>query len=171
MVDRSNILMRDPLLSVGIVLICWGALSIGLIAEYGFGVDPCVLCNYQRIAYGVAGMLALLSLPAWRGEKDRKIVFGLCGAVLVVGAGIAFYHVGVEQHWWNSYSSCGGTISANMSLSDVLSQLTVKQPKACDEIDFALFGISMATYNIVIFLVLAFAALKRAAKIRREATA
>ena len=155
MIEQSDILNRDRLFPAAVALICWGAAAVGVIAQYGFDEDPCILCTYQRIAYGMAGAVALISLVT----RNTPIVFGLCGAVLVVGAAIAFYHVGVEQHWWASVTSCGGAPTTDMSLSDVLSQLNVKQPKACDEVDWTLFGISMATYNVGVFSALAGAVL------------
>ncbi|NQV82816.1 MAG: disulfide bond formation protein B [Rhodospirillales bacterium] len=139
------------MLPIAVGLICWGAAAVGVIAQYAFDVEPCILCTYQRIAYGIAGAIALASLFS----KYRALFLGGCTAVLVIGAAIAFYHVGVEHHWWASVTSCGGAPTTGMSLNDVLSQLNVKQPKACDEVDWTLFGVSMATYNVGVFLALA----------------
>ena len=139
------------MMPIAIVLICWGAAMVGVIAQYAFDVEPCILCTYQRIAYAVAGAVAVAALFS----EHRVWILGGCATVLFIGAGIAFYHVGVEQHWWASVASCGGAPTTDMSLSDVLSQLNVKQPKPCDEVDWTFLGVSMATYNVGVFLALA----------------
>jgi len=153
------------MMPIAIVLICWGAAMVGVIAQYAFDVEPCILCTYQRVAYAVAGAVALAALFS----KHRALILGGCAAVLLVGAGIAFYHVGVEQHWWASVASCGGAPTTDLSLSDVLAQLNVKQPKPCDEVDWTFLGVSMATYNVGVFLALAVAMARSGIKLRREA--
>jgi disulfide bond formation protein DsbB len=80
----------------------------------------------------------------------------LSGLIFFVGACIAFYHVGVEQHWWQSAASCGGKpITSAITPDQLFNSLQRAQPKACDDIDWGLFGITMASYNLVFSLVLA----------------
>ena len=97
----------------------------------------------------------------------------LSGVVFVIGSGIAFYHVGVEQHWWASAASCGaggGAAGGEMPQTvDQLRQLLAqsKPAKACDEVDWTLFGLSMATYNVAFSLALALGSFWGALQIRR----
>lgn len=136
---------------------CFGFLAFALTAQYGFGYEPCVLCTYQRFAYGAAGIVALLAL-LWRDRAGRRdALLALAGVVLLGGFAVAAYHVGVEQHWWGS-AFCAAQPDAaigTMSLADLKAQLATKQEKACDIVDWRFFGLSMATYNIGIFLALA----------------
>lgn len=129
------------------------ALGTAYTAQYRYGLEPCVLCLYQRVPYAIAGALGLLGF-ATGGRHVRLIA--LCAVVLfLVEAGIAFYHVGVEQHWWASVTSCGGKVSDIKSTDALLQALQAKPEKACDDVDWTLFGISMATYNVAMSLVLA----------------
>ena len=41
-----------------------GALIIAYTAELAFGIEPCILCLYQRIPYALAGALAVAALLA-----------------------------------------------------------------------------------------------------------
>ena len=145
-----------------------GALATAYTAELAFGLEPCVLCLYQRIPYAVAGLLGLLALLLPPGRYSVWAVAG-CGAVFAAGAGIAFYHVGVEQHWWMSAASCGaaGGGPAPETVEELRALLGAKPPKACDEIDWTLFGLSMATYNVAASLALAFGAFWGARRMRR----
>jgi len=49
----------------------------------------------------------------------------LSGAAFLTGAGIAIYHVGVEQHWW--VSSCTGTLETGLSMKDFRASLSLQE--------------------------------------------
>ena len=86
------------------------ALGSAFAAQYVWGLEPCILCLYQRIPYGLAALLGLAGLFAPPGA--RAWIGAGAGLVFVIGAGIAAYHVGVEQHWWQSTTSCGADAGA-----------------------------------------------------------
>jgi len=131
------------------------ALIIALIAQYGFGLEPCILCSYQRIPYG--GVVAFGVFALFIGHWDRQSVAILLGVVFLSSAALAFYHNGVEQHWWEAATACGsGGADLPTSLSALSQSLTQgAMPKACDEIDWTLFGLSITVYNTVFSLALA----------------
>lgn len=131
-----------------------GPLGVAYIAEYGFGYEPCVLCLYQRIPYGIVLGLGIVALFVTAPRPTRLIAF-LAGAVFAAGAGLAFHHVGVEQQWWTSAAPCGASGGAVTSTEQLFAALENRTEKACDEIDWTLFGISMATYNVAFSLGLA----------------
>jgi len=137
-----------------LALIGVGALVTAYTAEYAFGLEPCILCLLQRIPY------ALIALIGWVGLKRPHWMWAgnltaIAGFVFLAGAGLASYHVGVEQHWWRSATGCGGEVGKPVSATDLTAMLQSKPPKACDEVDWTLFGVSMASYNAFFSLVLA----------------
>ena len=130
------------------------ALGTAYTAQLGFGYEPCVLCLYQRVPYAIIaalGVLAIFVTPV----AHRRLIAALAGLVFVVSAGIALYHVGVEQTWWTSAAPCGASGAAVSTTEDFLAALQKKPEKSCGDIDWTLFGISMATYNAVISALLA----------------
>ena len=130
------------LMSIGL-----GSLSFAWGAEYGFGLEPCILCLYQRIPFAVVAILGGIGFyrPQWMAG-----LFTLATLAFAINAAIAFYHVGVEQHWWVSAAGCGGgNINTVLSTTDLLANLEKPQPKPCDAVDWTLFGISMASWNVV----------------------
>ncbi len=146
-----------------------GALATAYTAELAFGVEPCILCLYQRIPYALAGTLALAALLA-PGERVKVWAVIGAGVAFLAGAEIAFYHVGVEQHWWRSVASCGVAAGDPQpeTVDELRRLLTQARPaKACDEIDWTLFGVSMATYNVAASLALAYGAFWGARRMRR----
>ena len=117
----------------------------------------------------MAGLLGL----ACAGLADRDgappALLALAALSLAVCAGIAFFHVGVEQHWWAGTSSCGATQDGPVSLSDLQGALNKPVVTRCDEPAWTLAGVSMAGYNMVISAWLAVFALGGAAVTRRLA--
>ncbi|BAI73157.1 disulphide bond formation protein [Azospirillum sp. B510] len=131
-----------------------GVLLSALFFQFVLGYQPCVLCIMQRWPYVAVMALGLVTwlFRRWRGVGDALLV--VSGLALLAGAGIAAYHVGVEQHWWAGTSSCGGSAPAN-SLEALRAQVLAAPVTRCDEVAWSLFGISMAGYNVVISLALA----------------
>lgn len=138
------------------------ALASAFIAQYWGGLEPCPLCLYQRVPFAAGAALAILALAS--KPQTQGLMLALAGAGFVANVGIALYHVGVENHWWAS-AVCGGKPPSIATVEDLRQALTRPPPKACDTVDWTLFGISMAGYNIVVssgLAALAFAGWARA---------
>lgn len=158
---------RLPPLAILVVSIV--AIAVAYIAQYLFGLQPCILCLYQRVPFAIAAVLATLALlPFAQGRISQWLTTG-CGAVFLAGSVLAFYHVGVEQHWWGSVAACGGELSSGMSVQDLSAQLANSPPKPCDEVDWRLFGISLAGYNALFSMVMGVATVIWARSVGRNA--
>jgi disulfide bond formation protein DsbB len=131
-----------------------GAVVFAFTAQYAFGLEPCNLCIAQRVPYVGIALIGWVGLrrPEWMSPGNLTATAGF---VFLIGAVIASYHVGVEQHWWVSAAGCGGEAGQAVSAGDLFKSLQVKPTKSCDEVDWTLFGVSMATYNAFISFVLA----------------
>jgi disulfide bond formation protein DsbB len=137
---------RLPLLPV-VLLGAVAPLAVALASQYVGGLQPCQLCIWQRWPYVAAIILALLAfaLPA------RLRAYGAAAAALaiLVSAGFALFHVGVEHHWWAGLPSCTGNLNTGGSVSDLVKQLESTPIIPCDRPAWTLFGISMAGYNFI----------------------
>ncbi len=153
---------------LAILAVSVGALVTAYTAQYAFGMQPCILCLYQRVPYAITGLLAVLALGMPTKSGARAAIVGLCAVIFLGGSGIAFYHFGVEQHWWASVASCGGTPAVKITLEQLRQQLQMKPPKACDQVDWTMFGISMAGYNVVASLALSASSFAGVIAIRRK---
>jgi disulfide bond formation protein DsbB len=145
----------NRIISLAIVLACLGALAFAYIGQYGFGLEPCILCLYERVPYALAAGVALLAAVLPLNLSARALLVGLCGVIFLGGAGLAFYHVGVEEHWWAAITGCGGQPATNFTVEDLQASLQRPAVKSCDEVDWRLFGISLAGYNVIVSLLLA----------------
>lgn len=119
-----------------------------LIFEY-MGYAPCRMCHWQRWPHYAAigiGVVALIGLSwlAWAGV-----------AAAATTAAIGIYHTGVERGWWEGPQSCtgGGEDLSTLSGADLLS-FDAPSVVMCDEVAWALFGISMASWNAIFSLIL-----------------
>lgn len=133
------------------------ALSLGMAftAQYAFGLLPCILCLYQRVPFAI---VILLGIAGWFApERVRRPLLALCVPVFAACAAIAFFQVGVEQHWWQGTAACTGAIDSS-DLEALRAQL-LKPAVPCDVVAWSLFGISMAGYNVPFSLGLSFASL------------
>ena len=136
-----------------------GALGFAYVAETVFGLEPCVLCLYQRVPYAATGIVAVLMLGLPTNAPVARWGVAVCLALYLAGAAIAFYHVGVERHWWVSVAACGGADARAVTIESLNAQLSIQFDKPCDQVDWTLFGISMAGYNVALSAFLGAAAL------------
>lgn len=118
------------------------------------GLQPCALCLDQRKWHWAVVVVSLVMLLVLRFRPGiSRWAAVMIGAVLLGSAAMGAYHVAVEQHW--VIAQCDARIDANQSLAfDVDAELVVPR---CDEIQWQLYGISMAGYNAIISLLLALA--------------
>ena len=125
-----------------------GALATAFTAQYVFDLEPCILCKYQRIPYFAVILFAGIGM--YTEMADQAGTLKVVGVIFLLGAALAFYHSGVEQHWWEAATSCGSSGGeALTSFKNFVGQLMTKMPKRCDEVDWTLFGLSMTVYNTV----------------------
>jgi disulfide bond formation protein DsbB len=123
-------------------------LLTALALQYLGGLPPCLLCIWQRWPY-VA--LIALGLVGWRWRT--RAMLALAVLVLLGGAGLAAYHVGIEQGWWALPGGCVAGAGAE-SVED-LKRLLAEAPPACDQVSFAFLGLTLAGWNLVASLLLA----------------
>ncbi len=143
------------------------------------GLAPCALCLDQREAHWTALALALAGVTiaiALKWRRAAAATVGACALVYLVSAGLAFYHAGVENHFWPGPATCsgGGPVEiGNGSLADILNQ----KPDApsCSEAAWRFLGVSMAGYNLLasagLFAVCLIAAAHAARDARRASRA
>ncbi len=115
------------------------------------GLDPCVLCIYQRWPWAAVIVLGLLAaVLSGRGHHYAEALLALAALAMLVGAGIAGFHVGVEQHWWAGTAECGGTTGSARTVEELKAQLMATPVARCDEVAWSLLGVSMAGWNLII---------------------
>ena len=141
MIGRRADRLTTALLLLGPTALLGGALAF----EYLGGLAPCEMCLWQRWALAAALALALLG---WATGHSRAVL-ALAALAVLGDAGIAAFHAGVEQHWWQGITKCAATLSSG-STADVMRQILAQPLVRCDAIPWSLFGISMAGWNAIV---------------------
>lgn len=138
-------------ITILIGFVALSALSTAWTAQYVFGLFPCELCLYQRLPYlGVLALSILAATPVV-DPSARQLAAFIAAILFATTAGIAFFHVGVEQEWWSS--TCAPTGSQAFSFDDLRSALQQPGQPACNDIPFTFLGLSPAGYNAIAGLV------------------
>src|SRR5260370_19790036 len=103
----------SPRLLLALVLVASAAIVGGaLLFQHIGGLAPCELCLYQRWPYYAAILASGIALLSG-SDRALELVIGLCGLLFVASTALAFYHVGVEQHWFAGPTACTGTSGAD----------------------------------------------------------
>jgi disulfide bond formation protein DsbB len=124
------------------------------LSQYWGGLRPCELCLYERWPYYAVALLALIAVAVGRRNTSRAAL-ALAGLVFIAGAVLAFYHVGVEWHWFAGPSACTGAALDTSSAAALRAQLLATPPVRCDQVQWSLIGISLAGWNFVASVILA----------------
>src|SRR5712691_7890748 len=107
-------MMLSPRAFSGFVLMA-SAMVLGatLLSQYWGGLAPCELCLLQRWPWAAAIAISLVALIAGRRAALPWVALVLA-IVFALGGTIAFYHVGVEQHWFAGPTACTASSSGAM---------------------------------------------------------
>ncbi|MFZ9258189.1 MAG: disulfide bond formation protein B [Candidatus Fonsibacter ubiquis] len=122
-----------------------------LFIEFFLKIKPCILCIYQRYPYYIITLLSLIYFL----KKDLKILLILL-IILTSLASIILstYHVGIETGLIEETTSCKTSLNNNLSKDAILKQLESNLASSCKEVNFKLFGFSLASINIILSLIL-----------------
>src|SRR5580658_8043018 len=83
------------------------------ISQYWGGLAPCELCLLQRWPWAAAIVISLVVVLV--GDRPAlPWVALILGLVFAIGVVFAFYHVGVEQHWFAGPSACTASATGAM---------------------------------------------------------
>jgi len=141
-----------------ILLVTVAILSSAYSAQYIGGLRPCILCLYERIPWFITGALMLVTILMQFSGPARRSILLIAALVMLAGAGLGGYHVGVEQEIFQPPTTCSATTTPN-TLNELKALLQTTMPPRCDEISWSLFGISLAGFNAIASFAMALAAL------------
>ncbi|HWK43551.1 MAG TPA: disulfide bond formation protein B [Stellaceae bacterium] len=150
-----------------LILLSSMALIAGALAfQYIGGLSPCELCLAERWPYYVAIFVSAV-VVALRRPAIERVARGFFALLFLASAGLAFYHVGVEQHWFAGPTACTASGAGATTLEALKAQLMAQPVVRCDVPQWTLVGVSLAGWNLVASLVLAALALLLAPGRRR----
>jgi disulfide bond formation protein DsbB len=144
------------------------ALGVALLSQYLGGLAPCELCLLQRWPWAAAIVISLLSI-LFGNRPALPWVALVLTVVFAIGSALAFYHVGVEKHWFAGPEACTGTATAADTVEELKARILGQMPVRCDEPAWSLWGVSLAGWNLLASIVMAAGCLAAFAQLRRPA--
>lgn len=120
------------------------ALISAFFIEYVLGHEPCNLCLLQRLPY--LGVILAFLLIFFIDKFERKFFF-IATLFFLISLILSIYHVGIEQGIIQESFVCSLEQNINsLSKEDILKSLKNK-PVSCKDVNFTIFGLSLATIN------------------------
>ena len=127
------------------------ALVSAYFIEYILAHQPCNLCLIERLPYIASIIIILLGLIL---KKFEKFILILLVLIFISATIISFYHFGIEQGFFKESLVCVANNEINILNKEELLKKFQKTVVSCKDVDFTLFGLSLATINTIISFIL-----------------
>ena len=132
-----------------IILLCVTSIFYAFFVEFFLGYKPCILCKYQRIPYILGLIVALFGF--FKSSNTRITIYIFL--IFLLSMTLSGYHVGIEQELYQSIFNCSDNNLGVLEKGKLLESLKVINPD-CRNVNFAVFGVSLATINFVLSFVI-----------------
>tara|TARA_Y100001970_G_scaffold243711_1_gene309216 strand:- start:7414 stop:7887 length:474 start_codon:yes stop_codon:yes gene_type:complete len=120
-----------------------------LYIEHILLIPACKLCLYQRIPYILAIILCFFG---YFFSKSKiwlyLLIITFSGSIIISG-----YHLGIENGVFVEFSGCTNENVNTINKSELLENLNNLLPN-CKNVNFRIFGFSLATINFIISIAL-----------------
>jgi len=137
-----------------------------LMSQYWGGLVPCELCVLQRWPWVASIVISAIGMRVSSRVALSWVALTLA-VVFVVSSALAFYHVGVERHWFAGPSACTGAATAADTVEALKARILGQMPVRCDEPAWSIWGISLAGWNLLASLVIGGSCLAAFSRLRR----
>ncbi|WP_085317650.1 disulfide bond formation protein B [Derxia lacustris] len=134
-----------------VCLISVGAMASALYVQHELGVEPCPLCIVQRLAYVIAGAIALVGALVGTRPWLIRLLAALSALASAAGLGVASWHTWLIAHPPES-ASCGRPFSwmlQNFSLEQLLPRIFAGHGD-CLTVEWTLFGFNIPQLSMML---------------------
>ena len=134
-----------------ILLFCIFSLIAAYFIQYVLGHQPCNLCLIERIPYISVVLIIILCFFL---KKSEKIFLFIISLIFFLATLISFYHFGIEQGFIKESLVCSLEVENSvLTKESILNQLKIRNI-SCKDVTFKILGLSLATINIFVSLIL-----------------
>ena len=149
--------MNNKLILNLLIIFSFFALSFAYFVEFILGHEPCNLCKIERIPY--ISILVLGSLILFISKWEKQLLF-LIFLLFLFGSVVSLYHIGIEQGIFNESLLCELGLNNKIENSSELLKSLENTPISCKDVTFTIFGLSLATFNAVINILISYIVFK-----------
>ncbi len=143
-----------------IALCCGLLMGYALFAQHVQGFEPCMLCMVQRVFVCAAGVVALAAAMHGAATVGRRVYGSLTALVALGGAYVAGRHVSLPWLALNAPEKLDGCAPSfeyalqNYGLPKFFSTIFIRE-QDCGVIDWTFLGLSMPTWTLFWFVIIA----------------
>ena len=146
--------MSTRMFFLTVMFSCIALMVFGLYLEYIQGLEPCPLCVFQRIAYILIGLIALIG--ATHNPKDLFLVIYkfLIIITAITGALIAGRQVWLQHLPPELVPECGPGLDYMLNvfpLSDAI-KMILSGSGECADVKWRFIGFSFAEWSLIMFI-------------------
>ena len=145
--------MKKKIILNSLIFLSFITLSFAYFVEFILGHEPCNLCKIERIPY--IGSIILISFLIFTNRWE-KILLSITLLLFIFGAVTSVYHVGIEQGIFSESLLCELGLNTNIQNPEDLLKSLEKAPISCKDVTFKIFGLSLATFNAFLSIVISY---------------
>ena len=145
--------MNKKIILNSLIFLSFIALSFAYFVEFVLGHEPCNLCKIERIPY--IGSIIIISFLIFTNRWEKILLF-ITLLLFIFGAVTSVYHVGIEQGVFSESLLCELGLNTNIQNPDDLLKSLEKTPISCKDVTFKIFGLSLATFNAFLSIVISY---------------
>ena len=150
-----NILLNKKNFYLFVLFYSLLAIFFALYVEYILGYKACKLCLYQRVPYIFAIFISFIGYNYFKNDK----ILILVAIIFLISVLISGYHYGIENNIFKEFSGCAVNSLEIVDKTELLNSLN-DNVTSCKDVNFKLFGISLAGINFLISLLIVIFCLK-----------
>ena len=135
---------------------CAGLLAYALFAQFELGLDPCPLCNLQRIAIAALGVVFLIATLHHTRAGGARVYAILIAVAALTAIGVAGRHLYVQHLPPGTLPSCGAPLSVLMKYMSpgALIAKVLSGSGECSEVTWRFLGLAMPAWVLICALIL-----------------
>ena len=149
--------MKKKIILNSLIFLSFITLSFAYFIEFILDHEPCNLCKIERIPY--IGSIIIISFLIFTNRWE-KILLSITLLLFIFGAVTSIYHVGIEQGIFSESLLCELGLNTNIQNPEDLLKSLEKAPISCKDVTFKIFGLSLATFNAFLSIVISYILLR-----------
>ena len=149
--------MKKKIILNSLIFLSFITLSFAYFIEFILDHEPCNLCKIERIPY--IGSIIIISFLIFTNRWE-KILLSISLLLFIFGAVTSVYHVGIEQGIFSESLLCELGLNTNIQNPEDLLKSLEKAPISCKDVTFKIFGLSLATFNAFLSIVISYILLR-----------
>lgn len=133
---------------------CFALIGFAIFSQFQWGLQPCPLCIFQRIAFAALGLVLLIGAIHNPTSKLRWIYMATALVPAFIGSAIAGRHVWLTHLPSDQVPSCGPGLNFLMDafpLWNVIKTVLTGSGE-CAKVDWTFLGLSMPAWSLAWFV-------------------